>query len=100
MKRFNGNIIYRGRSLDVEFCAKTIKEAARILDSSEHYVRKYMFYSPVGEGGAFTGVNAVPYGYQALLVLEKGKEYDLNEAKRLIDEYAKKKMDEMLTEQS
>jgi hypothetical protein len=96
MKRFNGNILYRGRSLDVSFCAKSIKEAAKILDCSESYVRKFIYVNTVGEGGVFTGVIAVPYGYQALQVLEKGKEYDLEEAKRLIDKYAEKQMNNIL----
>jgi hypothetical protein len=97
MKKFSGNILYRGRSLDVEFCAKSVKEAAKILDCSENYIRKYMYCNPVSEGGTFTGVNAVPYGSVALEVLEKGKEYDIEEAKRLIDEYAEKKMNEIIT---
>jgi hypothetical protein len=95
MKRFNGNILYRGRSLDVEFCANSVKEAARILDCSKSYVRNYLYSNPVVK--VFAGVTAIPYGYEALKVLKKGKVYDFEEAKRLIDKYAEKKMNEMLT---
>jgi hypothetical protein len=94
MKVFHANIIYRGRSLDVRFCAKTIKEAAEILDCSVHHVRNYVHYRKIDE--PFTGVFATPYGHEANKVLEPRKEYDFEEAKKLINEYADKAWSEYL----
>ena len=88
MKVFHANTIYMGRSLDVRFCAKTIKEAAEILNCGVHHVRNYVHYSKTDK--PFTGVFATPYGHEANLVLEPRKEYDFEEAKKLIEKHSKK----------
>lgn len=92
MKIFYANIIYRGRSLDVKFCTKTIKEAAQILDCSVHYITNYVHYRKIDE--PFTEILAKPYGSKSVEILEANKEYDFAEAKKLIDAHCDKEWSE------
>lgn len=47
MKRFSGILIYKGRGLSFRFYAKTIKEAARKLNVSRHYINTQVKVSTV-----------------------------------------------------
>ena len=90
MKHFHGNILYRGRSFDVSYCAKSTAEAARIMDCSTHHIKTY--FSAVSIEKPYEGIKAVPYGHYALLICERGKEYDYEDVKKIVDKDCKKQM--------
>lgn len=87
-KEFFTNFGYRGRYFDISLCAKSMKEVAEILDVSLYYARRY-----IGTGmdieKPYTEIWATPYSHSAVQLLGK-KRMLFDEAKRLIDEEAKK----------
>ena len=93
MKRFTGSVVYRGRSFNVRFCAKTIREAAGVLDTTEHDIRTY--YHHIGTDEPFEGVLVTPFGSVCFDAIGH-REMDYEEAKRIIDRFAEQAMKDML----
>lgn len=87
MKLFFPNIPYKGYTLDLEFCAKNVKEAARITDLSEYYISKYVAKRRAEKSEIFEGVKAKAYGFETAKVI--GNDFiDFDKAKTLLDEAA------------
>jgi hypothetical protein len=85
MKEFHGDIIYRGCSMQIRFTAKSVKEAAQKLNVSTYYIRKYVCVIKTDKN--YKEIFAKAYGYRAKICLGKKKEYQLSDAKKVIDKY-------------
>lgn len=95
MKEFSANIIYRGRSFDVRFCAKNMEDAAKRIDVTKYYIKTY-----VGSGAKidepYDGIYVKPYGTNSINDIGHNRWILFSEAKSIIDRVAKEKMKNLL----
>jgi hypothetical protein len=71
MKTFHGSYIYRGANFIIKFCAKSIKEASMLIDTTPYQIKTY--YS-INEQTYFSGIIAEPYGSRTVVDYGFGKE--------------------------
>jgi len=90
MKRFLANIQYRGRYFEVEFYAKTIKDAANRINDSEYFIKTYCHYSERVK--MFDNIKAIAYGHSAVRDIGHRNKIDFEDAKKIIDNIAEKAM--------
>lgn len=84
MKVFNANLGYRGRFFDVTFCAKTMKEACKIIDVNMYYMKTY-----IGSGmeikTPFTEIYATAYSHKAVVDIGHRNKILYEDAKIIVD---------------
>lgn len=86
MKKYSGNLLYRGRAFDFRVCAKTHKEACEILDVPLHHLQKYISHFKTDK--PFEGYLVTAYGSRSIDVIGHNREITFEEFKRLVDEKA------------
>jgi hypothetical protein len=92
MKEFFLNTSYRGRWFDVRFCAKSKKEAAKIMDISIYQITNYGGCKNIDQ--PYKEIYAKPYCYHARELLGRN-ELLFDDAKKRIDIEAEKFMSKL-----
>jgi hypothetical protein len=87
MKTFYGAYIYRGANFIIKFCAKSIKDAANLIDTTPYQIATYY---TVAFKDDFEGIIAEPYGSRTVIDYKFGKEEihfsNLKHLKETVDE--------------
>ena len=87
MKTFHGRYIYRGANFIIKFCAKSVNEAAKLINITPYQIKTY--YS-INEYEKINGIIAEPYGSRTVVDYKLGKEKiyfdNLEHLKKIVDE--------------
>ncbi len=70
MKTFHGSYIHRGANFILKFCAKSIKEASKLIGTTPYQIKTYYF---ITENESFNGIIAEPYGSRTVVDYGFGK---------------------------
>jgi hypothetical protein len=88
MKEYSANYAYRGRYFDFRFCAKSNKEAAKILGCSAYHVSNYYTHQKIDN--PYPEIYVIPHCYKAKKDIGHNKEMLFEDAKNKIDKVAEK----------
>ncbi len=88
MKEYSANYSYRGRWFDFRFCAKSNKDAAKILDCSPYYISNYCTHQKTDS--PYPEIYVKPYCHKAKKDIGHNNEMLFEDAKNIIDKVAEK----------
>ena len=87
MKEFKGNHSINSRWFDFRFCAKSIRDAAIRLDTSEYYIKTYWSSKKIEK--PYREIFVTPYSHNAKVLLGL-KEIKIETAKKIINKEREK----------
>lgn len=82
MKEFRGNHSIYGRWFDYRFCARSIKDAATTMNTSEYYIKTYWTATKIDL--PYNDIFVTPYSFNAKKLLGY-KEIEIETAKKVIN---------------